>query len=282
MERIPVMVSGVPGNMATRIMNALLKSELYHVTYVALTGMDTKIDRIRVKQGEEEFDVILIMPDQIDAQLGLELQRDFPGLIAIDYTHPNAANGNAEFYCNNNIPFVMGTTGGDRDLLKKTVESSRVPAVIAPNMSIPIVMLMDMFKFAAENYPNVLKGFIPVIEESHQATKADKSGTAKAIGKMLKQLGVNYHDEQQIRAIREPILQILKGVPKEALGGHGWHSYTLLSEEGNVRLGFEHNINGRDTYVDGTLKALDFIAGQVALGTKGKCFDMTDVMRAVH
>ncbi|KAG2390571.1 4-hydroxy-tetrahydrodipicolinate reductase [Vigna angularis] len=42
--------------------------------------------------------------------------------------------GNAELYCKAGVPFVMGTTGGDRDLLHKTVEDSKNHAVISPQM----------------------------------------------------------------------------------------------------------------------------------------------------
>jgi len=41
---------------------------------------------------------------------------------------------NAELYCKVGVPFVMGTTGGDRDLLHKTVEDSKNYAVISPQM----------------------------------------------------------------------------------------------------------------------------------------------------
>jgi hypothetical protein len=44
----------------------------------------------------------------------------------------NAAN--AELYCKLGLPFVMGTTGGDREMLYKTVKSSDVYAVISPQM----------------------------------------------------------------------------------------------------------------------------------------------------
>ena len=32
----------------------------------------------------------------------------------VDYTHPSAVNANAVFYARHHLPFVMGTTGGDR------------------------------------------------------------------------------------------------------------------------------------------------------------------------
>ena len=46
-------------------------------------------------------------------------------LVAIDFTHPTAVNKNAEWYAEVGLPFVMGTTGGDREALKKTVEDAK-------------------------------------------------------------------------------------------------------------------------------------------------------------
>lgn len=42
--------------------------------------------------------------------------------------------GNAELYSKVGVPFVMGTTGGDRELLYKTVNDSKNYAVISPQM----------------------------------------------------------------------------------------------------------------------------------------------------
>ena len=41
---------------------------------------------------------------------------------------------NAELYSKSGVPFVMGTTGGDRDLLYKTVQEANLYAVISPQM----------------------------------------------------------------------------------------------------------------------------------------------------
>lgn len=41
---------------------------------------------------------------------------------------------NAELYCKLGVPFVMGTTGGDRERLYKTVKDSNNYAVISPQM----------------------------------------------------------------------------------------------------------------------------------------------------
>jgi hypothetical protein len=46
---------------------------------------------------------------------------------------------NAEMYCKFGVPFVMGTTGGDRELLYKTVRDSNVYAVISPQMGKQVI-----------------------------------------------------------------------------------------------------------------------------------------------
>jgi hypothetical protein len=63
-----------------------------------------------------------------DLGLGL-FYEDFNGVCAI-YPFP----GNGELYSKVGVPFVMGTTGGDRDLLYKTVQDSKNYAVISPQM----------------------------------------------------------------------------------------------------------------------------------------------------
>ena len=48
---------------------------------------------------------------------------------------PNGISAdNARFYCHNGVPFVMGTTGGDREQLLADTQASGTYAVIAPNM----------------------------------------------------------------------------------------------------------------------------------------------------
>lgn len=54
--------------------------------------------------------------------------------------------GNAEFYCSRGLPFVMGTTGGDRDKLVDDVVKSGVYSVIAPQMGKQVCVLLLLFQ----------------------------------------------------------------------------------------------------------------------------------------
>ena len=48
----------------------------------------------------------------------------------------------------------------------------------------------------------------------------------------------------------------LSGVPEAALKGHAYHTYALKSADGSVGFEFQHNVQGRRTYADGTVDAV--------------------------
>ncbi|PKU73749.1 putative 4-hydroxy-tetrahydrodipicolinate reductase 1, chloroplastic [Dendrobium catenatum] len=56
----------------------------------------------------------------------------YPNIIVVDYTISDAMNGNDELYCKLGVPFIMATTGADRELLHKTIRDANVYAVISP------------------------------------------------------------------------------------------------------------------------------------------------------
>lgn len=227
------MINGLPGNMASLVEAALANHPQFKVIATSLTGPRKVTQRYNGKTG---FKTLFAPPQHYSVIQ--ETAKEWPDLIAIDFTQPNGVEENVNLYCSNNIPFIMGTTGGNRDILPSLVQNSNISAVIATNMSAPVVMLINMFIFAAENCPNTLKNWEIQIVESHQAKKEDVSGTALTIGEIMKGLGVKFIGAENIRKIRTELEQILTGIPKDALGGHGWHKYQLLSPDRNVMLGF--------------------------------------------
>jgi 4-hydroxy-tetrahydrodipicolinate reductase len=117
------------------------------------------------------------------------------------------------------------------------------------------------------------------IKESHQKGKADTSGTAKAMVRYFKQMGLDF-SEDEIRKERDPEIQAARwGIPQRYLAGHGWHTYTLISEDKTVRFEFIHNINGRDVYARGTLDAVLFLEARVGKGARGNVYTMIDVLK---
>lgn len=265
-----IMVNGLPGKVSTVVAEHIVKSNDLSLYPYALTGQEVNQSKINVGG----LEVSLIKPTERDALLASE---DRP-YISVDFTHPSAVNSNAEFYCRNGLHFVMGTTGGDREALEETVRNSNIIAVIAPNMAKQIVAFQAMMKYASDTFPDAFKGYSLEITESHQKGKADTSGTAKAMIGYFNSLGIPFIKDQ-IRMIREPSEQLDLGVPEEALTGHGWHNYTLKSEDGSVLFQFIHNVNGREVYADGTLSGIRFLAQKIESGEKGKAYSMIDVLR---
>lgn len=274
MNRIKLMVNGLPGNMATNVVKHALKHNQFELITQSLTGpeitdTETIIDSV-------SFD--LIQPQNRDQSV-LAIKEKEGLFLSVDYTHPSAVNSNAEFYCRHGLPFVMGTTGGNRQGLEEIVRASSTLGVIAPNMAKQIVGFQAMMEYAANTFPDLFKGYSLEIKESHQKGKADTSGTAKAMVRYFTSLGLAFA-ENDIKKERDPNIQkTIWGIPEEYLEGHGWHTYSLNSEDKTVRFEFTHNVNGRDVYAQGTLDALIYLDKKVAEGDKGQVFSMIDVLK---
>ncbi|XP_044507487.1 4-hydroxy-tetrahydrodipicolinate reductase 2, chloroplastic-like isoform X2 [Mangifera indica] len=186
---------------------------------------------------------------------------------------------NAELYCKVGVPFVMGTTGGDRDKLYKTVENSRVYAVISPQMGKQVVAFLAAMEIMAEQFPGAFSGYSLQVLESHQTSKVDTSGTAKAVISCFQKLGVSF-DMDQIQMIRDPKQQIeMVGVPEEHLAGHAFHMYHLTSPDKTVSFEFQHNVCGRSIYAEGTIDAVIFLSKKVQSQADKRIYNMIDVLR---
>jgi 4-hydroxy-tetrahydrodipicolinate reductase len=262
--------------MSTKAAEHILQDSNLKLIPYALTGPEIEATETQIASEA----VRLIKPDE--RQQMIESIKKAEGMVVcVDYTHPSAVNDNAAFYCENGLPFVMGTTGGDRTRLVETVQKSETAAVIAPNMAKQIVAFQAMMEYAAETFPDVFKGYSLEIKESHQQGKADTSGTAKAMIGYFNRLGSPF-TKDQIRMERDPEVQRSEwGIPEAYLSGHGWHTYSLRSEDGTVFFQFTHNVNGRDIYARGTLDAIHYLAKKIDQAAKGRVFTMIDVLKGV-
>ncbi len=274
MSRINVMINGLPGNVATIIARHFVSDQRFALIPYSLTGPEIEADKYLI----EDMNLVLVRPDKRHAAMD-DILTLYTHLICIDFTHPTVVNDNARFYCERSIPFVMGTTGGDREALAATVESSDIAAVIAPNMAKQIVGFQAMMDWAADTFPGLFDGYTIRIRESHQKGKADTSGTAKAMVGYFNRLGLKCSIDD-IKQERDPEIQVNEwGIPETYLAGHAWHTYTMRSNDQTVQFQFTHNVNGREIYASGTLDAVAFLHQQVQKGAKGRVFSMMDVLR---
>lgn len=269
MEPIAIMLNGLPGNMARMLAGHLLEDAGFNLIPWSLTGPE-------ITESQDSVDgksFRLVLPQGRDEAMRF-IRSEFGDFIAIDFTHPSAVNENAVLYRKHRIPFVMGTTGGDREALAETVKHAEIAAVIAPNMAKQIVGFQAMMAWAAEHFPGLFAGYSLTVKESHQQNKADTSGTAKAMVGYFNRLGADF-SVADIQKVRDPQAQQAMGVPKEYLGGHGWHSYTLISPDQTVKFQFTHNVNGRDIYAPGVKDAVRFLFRHPE---PGRVYSMIDVL----
>jgi 4-hydroxy-tetrahydrodipicolinate reductase len=274
MEPLKVMVNGIPGNMAVNVARLVMAANRFELVPYSLTGPEIQAAEHTV----DTVSVSLLKPDE-RAQAIEEIAQKQGDFLSVDYTHPSAVNANAEFYCKYQLPFVMGTTGGERSQLEETVRASSISAVIAPNMAKQIVGFQAMMEYAAQNFPDLFKGYALEIRESHQKGKADTSGTAKAMVRYFNQMGLDFNEDQIVK-VRDPEIQTSQwGIPEGYLAGHGWHTYALISGDETVRFEFSHNVNGRDVYARGTLDALVYLNAKVSEGSQGTVYTMIDVLK---
>ena len=274
MSRTKVMVNGIPGNMAANVARHVLGDDRLDLLPFSLTGPEIEVAEHKI----ESIAIQLLKPDKREQAIDGLTQKE-GAFISVDYSHPSAVNANAEFYCKYQLPFVMGTTGGDRPQLEASVRASSISAVIAPNMAKQIVGFQAMMEYAAQTFPDLFKGYVLEIKESHQKGKADTSGTAKAMVRYFNQMGLSF-GEDEIFKERDPEVQTAQlGIQQKYLTGHGWHTYALTSGDKTVRFEFTHNVNGRDVYAWGTLDAILFLEARVSEGAQGQVYTMINVLK---
>ena len=274
MEKIKIVMSGLPGKMATAVAEAIANSDYMELLPYAFTGPEITDKYVMI--GDKRIELIHLDKKIIIRDRDSD---DLPNVI-VDFSHPSAIEKNVIFYSEAMIPFVMGTTGGDTAFILERVQDFSINAVLAPNMAKEIVAFQAMMEFAANSFPNAFKGYSLEVVESHQKTKADTSGTAKAIIASFNQLGIPFTVDQ-IQKKRSEEEYTALGIPSEHWNGHGWHTYTLKKEDGSVFFQFTHNVNGRQAYIDGVLEAIKFLNTIEENSLSFGCvYSMVDILQA--
>ena len=274
---VPIMVNDLTGKMGRAVADAVVARGADQCFLVPVAFSGQAKDPVEV--GGVRVEIKSVMYGDPGAVLD-ELKSSYPGMIVVDYTLPAAVNKNAELYVRHETPFVMGTTGGDREKLFADVLKSKLPAVVAPQMGKQVVAFQAAMRLMAENFPGAFKGYTLSVTESHQSSKVDTSGTAKAIVQSFNDLGCGF-DIEDVELVRDVPTQLGRmNVPEEHLLGHAYHTYKLTSPDGTVGFEFQHNVCGRSIYAEGTVDAALFLAQRVASKSGDKTlFDMIDVLK---
>jgi 4-hydroxy-tetrahydrodipicolinate reductase len=148
----------------------------------------------------------------------------------VDFTSPEAVEGNVRTALEAGVPCVVGTTGWDPEPFDAAARERGVQLFVAPNFAIGAVLMMRFAAAAAQYLPRA------EIVELHAETKRDApSGTAKATAALLP-------GDPPIHSVRLPGLVA--------------HQEVLLGGEGQV-LTIRHDTTSREAFAPGVLLALE-------------------------
>jgi 4-hydroxy-tetrahydrodipicolinate reductase len=146
----------------------------------------------------------------------------------VDFTTPEAVEGNVRAALEQGTPSVVGTTAWEPQALDGLAKERGVPLFVAPNFAIGAVLMMRLAQEAAKHLPRA------EIVELHNEAKLDApSGTAKATADRLG--GASIH------SVRLPGLVA--------------HQEVLFGGDGQL-LTIRHDAYSREAYVPGVLLAL--------------------------
>ncbi|RWW26739.1 hypothetical protein GW17_00008862 [Ensete ventricosum] len=182
-------VNGCTGKMGRAVAEAAISAGLQLVP-VSFSSLEKPGRTLKVGNTE----IQIHGPSERESVLS-SVFHEFPDVIVVDYTVPDAVNG---------IHYILHFL---------------------------VVAFLAAMDIMADQFPGAFSGYTLEVMESHQASKLDTSGTAKAVISCFQKLGVTF-DMKQIKQIRDPKKQLeMVGVPEEHLCGHAFHMYHLTSPD---------------------------------------------------
>jgi len=149
---------------------------------------------------------------------------------AVDFTRPDAVEGNVRMCLEEGVPCVIGTSGFDQEPVAALARERGLPVFFAPNFALGAVLMMRFAAEAGKVFPEA------AIVELHHETKLDApSGTAKATAALL-------DGDTPIHSIRLPGLVA--------------HQEVIFGGPGQT-LTIRHDTTSREAFVPGVLLALE-------------------------
>jgi 4-hydroxy-tetrahydrodipicolinate reductase len=157
--------------------------------------------------------------------------------VMIDFTAPDAVEGNVRVALERGIACVIGTTGFDHARIDELARESNVACFHAPNFAIGAVLMMRFAQEAAAYLPRA-----EIVELHNEAKRDAPSGTAKATAERI--------GGAEIHSVRLPGLVA--------------HQEVLFGGDGQL-LTIRHDAFSREAYAPGVLLALEKI-GELPAG----------------
>ena len=194
--------------------------------------------------------------------------------VLIDFTRPEGTIAHLAACRELGVQMVIGTTGLSDAQKAEIADASRdIAIMMAPNMSVGVNVTLKLLEMAAKA---LATGYDIEIIEAHHRHKVDApSGTALKMGEVIAgALGRDLKDcavyaREGITGERDPSTIGFSAIR----GGDIVGDHTVLFAGIGERIEITHKSSSRATYVQGSLRALRFLAGQ-----RSGLFDMFDVL----
>ncbi|KWT82069.1 4-hydroxy-tetrahydrodipicolinate reductase [Candidatus Magnetominusculus xianensis] len=194
--------------------------------------------------------------------------------VVIDFTSPESTLSNLRLCSEHNKAMVIGTTGMSSAQTSK-VESygTKIPVILAPNMSIGVNLLLkvlgDVARALGDSYD------VEIIEAHHRLKKDAPSGTALKMANVIAEALSRNLDEVSVlcrsgiigeRRKKEIGIQTIRA--GDIVGEH-----TVLFGGLGERIEITHKASSRDTFARGALRAALWLQDKPA-----GIYDMQDVL----
>jgi 4-hydroxy-tetrahydrodipicolinate reductase len=194
--------------------------------------------------------------------------------VLIDFTRPEGTLQHLRMCRELGVAAVVGTTGfSDAEKAEIAEIAKSIAIVLAPNMSVGVNVTLKLLEMAAKALST---GYDIEIVEAHHRHKVDApSGTALKMGEVIAgALGRDLKDcavyaREGVTGERDPSsigFATIRG--GDIVGDH-----TVLFAGTGERIEISHKSSSRDTYAQGSLRAVRFLVGQ-----KPGLYDMFDVL----
>jgi 4-hydroxy-tetrahydrodipicolinate reductase len=230
------------------------------------------------RMGKMLIDAINAASDcELAAQLdiGIDTATELVGAdYLIDFTRPEGTLAHLAICRQLGVKMVIGTTGfSESEKLDIAAASQDIAIMMSPNMSVGVNVTLKLLEMAAKAMNT---GYDIEIIEAHHRHKVDApSGTALKMGEVIADaLGRDLKDcavyaREGVTGERDPSsigFATIRG--GDIVGDH-----TVLFAGTGERIEISHKSSSRETYAQGSLRAIRFLAMQ-----KAGLFDMFDVL----
>ncbi len=170
-DTLRIAVFGITGRMGKALIAAIDESESAVLSGACASPSSAWVGRdVRALGADSDAKV------SGDAQAALEASA-----VAIDFSLPEAAEGNLAACVSKKRPLVIGTTGHSAAARNAIEAAAReIPIVAAPNMSLGVNLLLRLVELTAQKLDDSYD--IEVFEAHHRNKKDAPSGTALALG----------------------------------------------------------------------------------------------------